>query len=281
MEPLWQEPKHSPPPPSLALPRLAGVTRQLLLANAAIFLVTFLISLFSVTEPISDWINAHLALDPRAWAESAPFVPVWQLVTYGFLHSVTDIGHVLGNMLMLYFFGTMLEEALGSRRFTIAYASAQIAGAALFLVTAWLGSAPIVAIGASGAVYGVMIAVATMRPKQLVFLLFIPITMKVLALIILALTVFGALRSFKVGGDGIAHMVHLGGIAYGFFAVRSGWIYRDPVERVRVRRALAEVEQAGADEVRMDQLLARIHREGMGSLSKSDREFLKRVSARK
>lgn len=281
MEPIWQEPKHSPPPTSMALPALAGVTRQLLIANSAVFLFTFSLSLFPASEGAWTWITGHLALDPRAWVESFPFVPAWQLLTYGFLHSVTDIGHILGNMLMLYFFGTMLEQTLGSRRFLIAYVSAQLVGAAFFLVPAWLGSSRAIALGASGAVYGVMIAVATLRPKQLVFLLFIPITMKVLALIILGLTLFGALRSFKDGDDGIAHMVHLGGIAYGFLAVRTRLVFKDPVETVRVHRALAEVEQAGADEVRMDQLLEKIHREGMGSLSKSEREFLKRVSARK
>jgi membrane associated rhomboid family serine protease len=182
---------------------------------------------------------------------------------------------------MLYFFGTMLEQTLGSRRFFIAYLSAQLAGALFFFASAFLSASHAIALGASGAVYGVMIAVATMRPKQLVFLLFIPVTMKVLALIILALTLFGALRSFKDGDDGIAHMVHLGGIAYGFLAVRMRLIYKDPVEVLRVQRALAEVEQAGADEARVDRLLEKIHREGMGSLSKSDRDFLKRVSSRK
>ncbi len=281
MESRWQEPTHSTPPTSLSLPSLSGVTRQLLIANGAIFLFTFFLSLFPATEGAWTWITQHFALDPLAWKESFPLVPVWQLATYGFLHSVTDIGHVLGNMLMLYFFGTMLEETLGSRRFLIAYLSAQLVGAAFFFVSAWLSSSRAIALGASGAVYGVMIAVATMRPKQLVFLLFIPVTMKVLALIIVALTLFGALRSFKDGDDGIAHMVHLGGIAYGFLAVRARLIYKDPVETVRVQRALAEVERAGADEERVDRLLEKIHREGMGSLSKSDREFLKRVSSRK
>jgi membrane associated rhomboid family serine protease len=281
MESRWQEPTQSTPPMSLALPPLVGVTRQLLFANIALFLVTFFLSLFPATEGAWTWITQHLALDPRAWMDSFPLVPVWQVVTYGFLHSVTDIGHILGNMLMLYFFGTMLEQTLGSRKFLIAYLSAQLVGALFFFASASLSSSHAIALGASGAVYGVMIAVATMRPKQLVFLLFIPVTMKVLALIILALTLFGALRSFKDGDDGIAHMVHLGGIAYGFLAVRSRFIYKDPVETVRVQRALAEVERAGADEERVDRLLEKIHREGMGSLSKSDREFLKRVASRK
>jgi membrane associated rhomboid family serine protease len=281
MESRWQEPTHSAPPTSFVLPPLVGVTRRLLFLNIGIFLATFFLSLFSATEGAWGWITRHLALDPFAWRESFPLVPVWQIVTYGFLHSVTDIGHILGNMLMLYFFGTMLEQTIGSRRYLIAYLSAQLVGALFFLVPAWAGTSRAIGLGASGAVYGVMIAVATMRPKQLVFLLFIPVTMKVLALIILALTLFGALRSFKDGDDGIAHMVHLGGIAYGFLAVRTRLIYKDPVELFRMQRALAEVEKAGADEARVDRLLEKIHREGMGSLSKSDRDFLKRVSSRK
>ena len=265
--------------PQVAWPRMTKVVRRLLIANAAVFVASFLLFFFAE----EDWrrLELVLGLRPAAWRGSFPILPAWQLLTYGFLHSVTDIFHVLGNLLMLYFFGTMLEEILGSRRFLVAYLSAQLVGALFFLVPGLFGSGAIPVVGASGAVYGVMIAVATMRPNQTVFLLFIPVTMRVLALVILAITVFGAALAWKGGGDGVAHLVHLGGIAYGYLAVKTGLLFRDPVEALERRRAEREVERGERDEQRMDRLLEKIHREGMAALTRSEREFLKRISSRR
>ena len=81
------------------------------------------------------------------------------------------------NLLVLYFFGTMLEEILGTRRFVVAYFSAQLAGALFFLVPGILSRGDIPAIGASGAVMGVMVAMATLRPRQMVIVIFIPVTL--------------------------------------------------------------------------------------------------------
>jgi membrane associated rhomboid family serine protease len=280
MQSSWQDPPEYRTTPQVALPRWTKVTRRLLIANVAIFLLSFLT--FLVAEDAYRAIVRHLALAPEQWRALFPIVPLWQLFTYGFLHSVTDPFHVIGNMLMLYFFGTMLEEMLGSRRFLLTYGAAQLAGALLFLVPAFFTESSARAVGASGAVYGVMIAVATLRPRQTVFLLFIPVTLKILALGILALTIFGALLALKLpGADSTAHLVHLGGIAYGFLAVRSGLIAKDPLEILERRRAIAQVEKQAGDEQRMDELLAKISREGMNSLSRGERDFLRRVSARK
>ena len=81
-------------------------------------------------------------------------------------------------------------------------------------------------------------------------------------------------------GDNVAYMGHIGGILLGFFAVKKGWIWKDPIE-ARVRKKELKTEQrAQEDDVRMDELLAKIHREGMASLSKREKEFLKRMSKR-
>jgi membrane associated rhomboid family serine protease len=263
----------------MVLPRLTPVTRRLLVIHGAVYFASFV--LFLVSKDVYAMLSRFLRLAPADWIEFFPFVPAWQLVTYGFLHDVLPY-HILGNLLMLYFFGTMLEEMLGSRRFVVTYVGAQLAGALFFLIPGVTGWTPReTAIGASGAVYGVMIATATLRPRQTVFLLFIPITLQVLALFILGITlIHAALSLFGQGvpSDGVAHLVHLGGIAYGFVAVRLGWVNKDPWQSVRRRRAVADVERAAADEARVDQLLEKIHREGMGALSRREREFLKRVS---
>lgn len=279
MSRAWQDPGPQGPMPQMALPRMTRITKYLLIANSAIFLFCFV--LYLSAENAYALLRDHLALNVGGWRESFPLVPVWQLLTYGFLHSVTDPTHIFWNMLMLYFFGTMLEEILGARRFLIAYLSAQLVGALFFLVAGWLSAAQGVALGASGACLGVMVAAATLRPRLTVFLLVFPITLQWLALGILGVTLFSALLSLKQGSDGVAHLIHLGGIAYGYLAVRSGLIALDPVEAIERKRAVAKVEQKASDEVRMDQLLDKIHRQGMGALTKSEREFLKRVSARK
>jgi membrane associated rhomboid family serine protease len=274
------------PPPQMstqvAFPRLTPVTKALLIANIGLYLVSLVLIL--ANQALYLRVLNHLALSPSQWRESFPFVPAWQLLSYGLLHNVPDPMHVLGNMLMLYFFGTMLEELLGPRPFLLTYALAQLAGAVLFLIAGIALGQDTPAYGASGAVYGVMIAVATLRPRQTVFLLFIPITLRVMALFIVGITLIHALVTVikpELGNDGTAHLVHLGGIAWGFVAAKTGLARADPVQKIERRRAVAEVERAAADDQRMDELLGKIHREGMAALSRDEKEFLKRVSSRK
>lgn len=273
----WQDPQL----PSVAFPPFVGVTRRLILVNVAIFLVTFFLKLIPATEDFYRSLVEHFALVPGDWTASFPLVPAWQLLTYGFLHSPVELGHILLNMLTLYFFGTLLEEALGGRRYLLAYLSAQVVGAFFFLGGAWLGlPSGSAAFGASGAVYGVLMAAATLYPHRRILFLFIPLTLRTLALIFVGLTVFQALLSLRQP-DGTAHLVHLGGLVYGYLAVKRRWLFVDPVEKVRVRRAVAEVERRQSDDARMDELLAKIHRDGMGSLTPGERDFLRRVSSRK
>ena len=129
---------------------------------------------------------------------------------------------------------------------------------------------------------GVVVAAATLRPKAQVLLLFIPMTLGIMAIGIVAIDLFQGVAAWKNGiNDGVAHSVHLGGAAWGFLAVKAGIIWRDPIEGLRARKAMrAEEQRRGADQ-RMDDLLAKIHREGMGSLSRAERDFLQSRSKRK
>lgn len=286
----WQDPEDEGAPRAqmqFGLPRLTPAVKALMLANVGLFLVSFLVYFFGRVSDHGDlWgrVFGHLRLDPEDWRTFFAGLPVWQLATYGFLHAVTDVGHVLMNMLTLYFFGTMLESEVGTRRFVMTYFAAMVVGAVVFLVPALVFGgvfdAPVV--GASGACMGVMVAMAMLRPMtRLIFFVF-PITLRTLALILIAFDVFGLLVTIaERASDGTAHLVHLGGVLYGFVAVKSGLIALDPVEYIERRRAVKEVEQAASDEVRMDQLLEKIHREGMSSLTKGEKDFLKRMSAKR
>ncbi|MBK7876568.1 MAG: rhomboid family intramembrane serine protease [Planctomycetes bacterium] len=286
----WQDSEDEGAPRAqvqFGLPRLTPAVKALMLVNVGLFLVSFLVYFFGrVAEQGDLWgrVFGHLFLDPQDWRAFFAGLPVWQVVTYGFLHGVTDLGHIIGNMLMLYFFGTMLEGLVGTRRFLLTYFAAMVVGAVVFLVPALVfgGVFDRPALGASGACLGVMIAMAMLRPMSRVIVFVFPMTLRTLALILIAFDVFGLLVTIaERASDGTAHLVHLGGVLYAFVAVKSGLISLDPVEYIERRRAVKEVEQAASDEVRMDQLLEKIHREGMSSLSKGEKDFLKRVSAKR
>jgi membrane associated rhomboid family serine protease len=260
-----------------SLPRMPPALKALLIANAAVFLVCFLLP-----DAALNWVLDWVALAPRTWRALAPFVPVWQLFSYGFLHDVTSPGHILMNMLVLYMFGLMLEQELGARRFLILYFAAQVLGGAAYLAIAFASGSSSPLLGASGGCLGVMVAAAALWPRRGAILIIFPLTLRTLALIFVFIEVFSLLVILKgAPSDGVAHVTHLAGALYGYAAVRLGWIRWDPVRALSERRVSKAVEDAAADEQRMDQLLEKIHREGMAALSRSEREFLKRVSSRR
>lgn len=263
--------------PQLAVPRWTPMVKRLILANVAVYVVTLLLGF---QDAAYAWVLETFGFAPRAWWESLPWIPIWQPVTYAFLHAKAPT-HLLWNMLMLFFFGSMLEEIVGGRRFLAAYAGSLLAGALLHLVLAMVPALGGRAIGASGACLGVLVALATLRPATRVLLLFIPVTLKALAIGVVALDLVWLTLNLQGGVDGVAHGVHIGGAAWGFWIARSGWIWRDPWVALEARRAARREERRLSDEERMDQLLAKISREGMGSLTRAERAFLKRMSARR
>jgi membrane associated rhomboid family serine protease len=267
---------HSP------FPRWTPAVRWLAIAIAVCFVLEFGLYLARTSSDSAfDWVVLYLGFDPDAWFRSPLFAPAWQLFTYGFLHDARSPWHIVGNLLVLYFFGTSLEERLGSRRLLLTYFVGQVVGALAHLAVHRAGIDLGAAIGASGAVYGVMIALATLTPDRVVYWMFFPMRMKWLAIGIVGFAVFAAILDVKDGPNGVANFVHLGGALYGFVAVRTGLIEKDPVEMLERRRAVQQVERAQSDALRVDQLLDKISRQGIGSLSKAEREFLKSASARK
>ncbi len=269
--------------PQFSMPRMTRVVKLLMIVNAIVFAAEVLFYLRDdAGAPRLLQALSWIGLDPDRWHNSFPLVPAWQLLSYGLLHDVSQPTHILYNMLFLYFFGTMLEERLGGRRFLLTYVVSQIVGGLFFLAPVLFGmQTHMPAIGASGAVFGVMVALATLYPRQTMYLIIVPIQLKWLAIFFVGLEAYMALIGFKAGSDGVAHLVHLGGAAYGFLAVRSGLIEKDPVEMLERRRAVAKVERAADDEARMDRLLDKIHKEGMGSLTRTEKDFLKRMSSRR
>ena len=162
-------------------PRLVGAVKALMAVNGAVFLLTWLGPRIFSSDPTAarEWIHATFGLAPYAWG--FPLFEVWQLLSYGFIHG--GLGHLFWNMVQLYFFGTMLEGILGSRRFYVAYFGGLLCGAVLHCAAFGLdGVESVPTVGASGAVLGVVVAAATLRPNQTVLLFFFPLSLKVLAI---------------------------------------------------------------------------------------------------
>ena len=256
-------------------PKLAGAVKTLMAANVIVFLLKWLGTLgASDVEAARYWVNSSFGLHPSAW-ESLLF-PFWQPLSYGFVHG--GLGHLFWNMVQLYFFGSMLEGILGSRRFYVAYFGGLFAGAALHCIAfAFGGVADYPTVGASGAVIGVVVAAATFRPNRTVMFFFFPLSLKVLAAGLVIFDVYGAIE----GVGGTAHWVHLGGASFGFFGAWRGWLQRDPLAMLSARRAIRVEEKRNADVEVIDSLLEKISRDGIGSLSEKEKDALKRASQRK
>jgi len=179
-------------------------TQALLIANVLVFLLQGGSGL-----PLVEWF--------ALWPPATPLFQPWQIVTYGFLHG--SLAHIAFNMLALYTFGASVERLFGTR-FYLLYYFACVVSAALFhlIVTALMGGSPYPTVGASGGIFGLLLAYGLYFPNQRVMLLIPPIPMKARTLVI----VFAVLELvFGVTGSegGIAHFAHLGGMLGGWLMI--------------------------------------------------------------
>lgn len=185
------------------MPPMPPVTQALLLINVAAFCIDGF---------LGPWFTQLLAL----WPLGEGFLP-WQVVSYAFLHG--GIGHLFFNMLGLWMFGAELERVWGTKRFIQFYAASVLAAAAAqLLVTAMMGSV-YPTVGASGGLFGLLLAFGMMFPNRTIMPLFPPIPMKAKVFVALygglelLLGVFGS-------SSGVAHFAHLGGMLGGFLMLR-------------------------------------------------------------
>ena len=178
--------------------------RALLISNVAVFLLQF----FTRGTPIGRLLS-FFALVP---SDVFPSFFLWQLATYMFLHG--GIWHILWNMLALWMFGCELERLWGTRRFLRFYFVCGIGAGVCVVVGNYLARTPHVpTVGASGAIYGVLLASAVLWPDRLILFSFlIPIKMKYFVMIIGAIAF---LNSFDAN-SGVSNVAHLGGMLFGY-----------------------------------------------------------------
>ena len=194
-------------------------------------LIIVCVAMFGIELAVGGELIAYLALwpigTPPAYTGALGFQP-WQVITYGFLHS--GFGHLAFNMLALYMFGKDIEQAIGSQRFfNLYFVSVIAAGITQLVFAAVAGGAPYPTVGASGGVFGVLLAFAVFFPRRIIMLLIPPIPMPARVLVL----IYGLLELYLgVTGtqQGVAHFAHLGGML-GAWLLISYWRSLPPARR--------------------------------------------------
>jgi membrane associated rhomboid family serine protease len=175
-------------------------------------LITANVVVFALQSASTGGLEGLLALWPVQPIDGQSYFHVWQIITYAFLHSTGNLAHLLFNMLGLWMFGAEIERYVGPRRLLACYfASVVSAALSQLLVPALLGAPPAPTIGASGGVFGLLLAYALMFPNRKVIPLIPPIPMPAW----LFATLYAAVELFLgVTGSlsGVAHFAHLGGM---------------------------------------------------------------------
>jgi membrane associated rhomboid family serine protease len=180
------------------------VVKNLVIVNALFWLAATLI------PRIDDVLISSLALFPVG----SPWFHSWQVVTYMFLHG--GFSHLFFNMFALWMFGRSLEYDLGSKRFLIYYMVCGIGAGLIQLLVAYLAGSPanVPTVGASGAIFGLLLAFGMMHPNDVIMLLFPPIALKAKWFVV----IYGVVELlFGISGrmDGVAHFAHVGGMLWG------------------------------------------------------------------
>lgn len=266
----YESEPHYAPHRRIAFPKITPVVKWLLIINASVFIVTFLI------PPIKDFFFQWFSVYPATPLMS---LQLWRQITYQFLHSVGGFGHIFWNMLFLYFFGTMLEPYWGSRKFLVFYLVCGAAGGVLYPLLAlvgWLGIGRLV--GASGAIFGVLTATAILFPtSRLLILGVFPIRLRILAIILLVISVLTLLRPDQVGNAG-GEAAHLAGIATSAVYIFSqSW--RDKLKLKFRSAAWAKKMTAQRNlQVEVDRILEKVHNSGVHSLTSKEKKILKQAT---
>jgi membrane associated rhomboid family serine protease len=183
-------------------------TLALLIANVAVFLLQ---------NQAGPELIVWFALWPPGML-GGPAFEIWQPITYGFLHG--GLTHIFFNMLALYMFGPDIERLFGTRFFTLYYFTCLITAAACHLVvSAWMGAAPGPTVGASGAVFGLLLAFGWYFPQRRILLLIPPIPLPA-RVFVAAYGVLELVLGVTGTARGVAHFAHLGGMLGGWLMIQ-------------------------------------------------------------
>jgi len=187
---------------------ITPAVKGLIIANCSVYLLQIITQRFG-----GGGIESLFALTPALMREK---IWLWQLVTYMFLHSPGWPFHLILNMLMLWMFGTEVERMWGSNRFLKYYFICGIGAG----ITTYFTFYKSTTYGASGAVFGVMLAYATLFPERMIYFWFI-FPMRAMSFVLLCAAI--ELLQLLNLPDGVAHTAHLGGMLFGWLYMKRAW----------------------------------------------------------
>ena len=185
-----------------------SVIKKLMIVMGVVFLLQMV---------VSHWINFYLGLVPvLVWNKYF----LWQLFTYIFLHG--GISHILFNLLALWMFGGELENHWGSRKFLFYFFFCGIGAGLCTVIFTPYQMVPV--IGASGAIYGILLAFGWLFPNRPIYIYFLfPIPAKYMVILYGLIELFASMEGT---GGGIAHLTHLGGLLFGLLYMAYPWVWQ-------------------------------------------------------
>lgn len=246
-------------------PYLTKTVKILIVVNVILFVLIHLLpkfAWFSLLALVPSYVFAKLRL--------------WQLVTYMFLHA--GLWHLVLNMLMLWFFAPAIETAWGRKQFLFYYFFTGIGAGLCSFATSFHSSIPVV--GASGAIFGILVAYAVMYPETVILLFFVfPMKIRHAVLILVGINLLGILSS---PNSGIAYFAHLGGGLFGYLYLKSEWLKRQisylnlaNLKSWRARKKVNRKQPPKEDlERQIDLILDKVSKYGMNSLTKKEKKIL-------
>ncbi len=261
-------------------PRLfKGAVRNIIIINVAVFIVMYLL-------PVEKFFLLTFGIVPKfVWSRGF----IWQPLTYLFIHG--GFWHILMNMFVLWMFGMEIENYWGKKEFYKYYFITGIGSGLITLLFSLNSTIPVV--GASGAIYGILVAFALMFPNRYLYLYFlIPIKAKYFVIFIAVVTFFSTITP---GTSNISHLTHLGGFLIGFVYLKRWQIssfvrskfpnisIKIPIRRVRKTSKDKEViKKYDTDETFKEELnliLDKINQDGYDTLNKEEKRTLYLASA--
>ena len=277
---------------------------QLILINVVVFVVLavlYVVSTIGGFEQVFATVYKAFSLPPKP---DEFFYRPYTLISYAFAHSLRDIWHILFNMISLYWFGRLFIEYLGNDRLIAVYILGALAGGVLYLglfnsVPFFQERAGVGMVGASAAIYAIMVACATLIPDYTFFLLFFgPVRIKYIALFFILLSFLGTVSS-NAGGN----LAHLGGAAIGYVYIKrlqagyniGSWITRvlnwlmslfsgRKTVRMKYEKRESPVSRGASSsqvtQEEIDAILDKISAKGYESLSSEEKEKLFRAGKR-
>jgi membrane associated rhomboid family serine protease len=240
--------------------------KYLLITNVGIFLAQFL---------LGNKLIYVFGLTPVLVKEGY----LWQVFTYMFLHG--GFFHIFFNMFALFIFGQDIERAWGTKEFIKYYFITGTGAGIISFLLSFNSMVP--TIGASGAIFGLLVAFALMYPDRYIYLYFLfPIKAKYLVIFFGVLELFA---SFRYTGDGVGHFAHLGGMAVGYLYLKGDWRIKNFFRFItnipaRWKEKYQDRKKEKEEELlrRVDQILDKINQRGYQNLTREEKRVLEEAS---